>query len=89
MPIEGSVYGPALREDGSFDAVVAYLNFQWELNELEKRLEQASFCGHSISVYQAASMHGCRSPCARKEVAEEEEAPGEEEAPAVDADIDP
>ena len=58
VPIEGFAYGPALRLDGSFDPEVAFMNFQWELNELEKRLEHASFCGHDLTVLQAASMDG-------------------------------
>jgi hypothetical protein len=62
VPIAASAYGPALRSDGSFDPLVAHKNFQWEMDELALRLEQASFCGESLAVHQAASMTGWRWP---------------------------
>jgi hypothetical protein len=58
VPIEGSAYGPAQRPDGSFDPVIAHHNYQWEMDELELRLEQALFCGERLAVHQAVSMVG-------------------------------
>lgn len=58
IPIDASAYGPAIMEDGAFDPAVAYANYLWELDELELRLQLASFCGHNLQVHQAASMTG-------------------------------
>jgi hypothetical protein len=58
VPIKSSAYGPAIQPDGSFDAVKAWKNFAWQMDELDTRLQQASFCGHSLQVHQAASMDG-------------------------------
>jgi len=60
VPIRGSAHGPAMAADGSFNPAVAYLNQQWELDELEIRLQHANFCDSEVTVMQAESMTGCR-----------------------------
>ena len=58
VPIEGCAHGQAMAADGSFDSTVAYMNRQWELDEVELRLDQVSFCGHEMRAYQAGSVTG-------------------------------